>query len=208
MKFSKKPRFITFEGTEGSGKSTLIQQLAVLLRSHGIPVVVTREPGGSAVAEKIRQIILHEKMDPKTELLLYEASRAEHLAEKIRPALAQGQWVLCDRYTDSTHAYQGTARGIPVKEIDLANRLATDGLKPDLTVFLDIDPAAGLKSAVDPNRFEAEGVAFQKKVRQGFLKLIKKEKKRFLVMKAKKASPEVMAQEIFQWLQKVQKQKR
>lgn len=196
----KKPLFITFEGTEGSGKSTLIQALAQVIQAQGIPVIVTREPGGSGVAEKIRQVILHEKMDPKTELLLYEASRAEHLAEKIRPALAEGKWVLCDRYTDSTHAYQGTARGIPEKEIDIANRLATDGLKPDLTVFLDIDPAAGLKSAVDPNRFEAEGVAFQTKVRQGFLKRIKKEPKRFLTMKAKSAGPEEMARKIFEKL--------
>ena len=163
---------ISFEGTEGAGKSTLIREVgSSLARLVGMRrVVVTREPGGTPVAERIRATLLEEQMDPRTELFLYQAARAEHLAEVLLPALKQGKFILCDRFTDSTLAYQAHARGLPWKEVASLNRAATQGLVPDLTVFLDIDPAVGLNRAQVKTRFEAEGVAFQKKVRQGFLK--------------------------------------
>src|SRR4051794_21042564 len=119
--------FVTFEGTEGAGKSTLIRALARLLEKDGEAVVVTREPGGNPVAEKIREVILSEGMDPWAELFLYEAARAEHLAKVIRPALASGKIVLCDRYADSSLAYQAHARGLPWKAVKSLNRIATQG---------------------------------------------------------------------------------
>ena len=194
--------FITFEGTEGAGKSTLIRSLAALLESQGKAVTMTREPGGSTLAEKIRSLILSEKMDPRTELMLYEAARAEHLARTITPALEQGRIVLCDRYADSSLAYQGHARGLPWKEVLAANRIATQGRLPDLTVLIDIDPAEGLRQAQDANRFEAEGVAFQKKVRAGFLKARALRPSRWITIRARTGTPEEMAQSLLPKLQK------
>ncbi len=199
--------FITFEGTEGAGKSTLIQVLASELKRHfenqGIHhrgVTVTREPGGSTVAEKIRGVILNEEMDPWCELFLYEAARAEHLARTVFPALERGDWVLCDRFTDSSLAYQAHARGLPWKEVKTLNRLATQNTKPDLTVLVDIDPAVGLARARDKNRFEAEGVAFQTKVRQGFLKSKKEDPKRWIVIPSAKGTPEENARKVLKAL--------
>ncbi len=191
-----KPLFITFEGTEGAGKSTLITELARLLESEGYSVVTTREPGGSKVAEKIRSLILSEEMDPWTEAFLYEAARAEHLQKTILPALKKKAIVLCDRFTDSTLAYQGKARGLDWKTLRRLNKIAAGGLVPNLTVFVDIDPARGLKEAKDPNRFEAEGVKFQSLVRNGFLKIIKEEPKRFLKIKARSGTPTQMAESL------------
>ena len=194
MRKQKAPHgiLITFEGTEGAGKSTLIQEVgAQLTRLLGERrVVITREPGGTHVAERIRATILEEQMDPWTELFLYEAARAEHLAKTVRPALDNGQIVLCDRFTDSTLAYQAHARGLPWKEVHALNRTACRGIKPCLTVFLDIDPAVGLKRAKVQTRFEAEGVKFQKKVRLGFLKSRKEDPKRWLTLKAMSGTPE------------------
>jgi dTMP kinase len=190
-------RFITFEGTEGAGKSTLIQAVARALRKAGRNgVVITREPGGTTVAERIRATILDHEMDPWTEVFLYEAARAEHLAEVVRPALARGRVVLCDRFTDSTLAYQAHARGLPWARIAALNDLATQGLRPDLTVFLDIDPAVGLRRAKVRTRFEAEGVAFQKKVRQGFLKARRLEPRRFLTLDAMGGLPDELAAQV------------
>jgi dTMP kinase len=191
-----KPLFITFEGTEGAGKSTLIRVLAERIRRDlpGTEVVVTREPGGVTVAERIREILLHHPMAPLTELLLYEAARAEHLAQIIRPALSAGKFVLCDRYTDSTLAYQGWARGLGFPLVKSANRLATEGLEPDLTFWLDIDPAVGLARASDANRFEAEGVEFQQKVRQGFLKASRLQPKRWARLHVEGKSPEQLVE--------------
>lgn len=194
--------FITFEGTEGAGKSTLIREVATRIQSSlTSQVTLTREPGGSAIAEKIREVILktypEESMDPWTELFLYEAARAQHLAQIVRPALKQGNIVLCDRYTDSTLAYQGHARGLPWKEIHLLNRMATRSLKPELTILLDIDPAIGLKRATDQNRFEHEGVAFQKKVRAGFLKSRKESPRRWLTLKSHHKTPQENADQVF-----------
>ena len=193
---------ITFEGTEGAGKSTLISAFAQLLTSQGHSVVATREPGGSIVAEKIRSLILEQEMDPWTEAFLYEAARAEHLAKTVLPALQRSSIVLCDRYTDSTLAYQGTARGLDWKTLRSLNKIATQGVAPRLTVFVDIDPAKGLRDAKDPNRFEAEGVAFQVKVRKGFLRAIREEPKRFVKIKARSGTPDEMATQLLRLVAK------
>ena len=194
--------FITFEGTEGAGKSTLIRSLAAELGFMGFDVCVTREPGGSGVAEKIRAILINEPMDPWTELLLYEASRAEHLAKTVRPALAAGKIVLCDRYSDSSLAYQGSARGIPWKKVHQANAMGTQGLTPNLTVLLDIDPEFALKRAQDPNRFEREGVEFQKKVRLGFLRALKEKPKRWYRLRIKEQSPAELTRSVMKEMQR------
>lgn len=198
----KRGILITFEGTEGAGKSTLIRALAKILQSRGLPTVTTREPGGSVVAEKIRKLILNEAMSPWTEAFLYEAARAEHLHETILPALKKGAIVLCDRYTDSTLAYQGSARGLEWKTLKTLNQIATSGISPDLTIFVDIDPARGLRDAKNPNRFEAEGVAFQKKVRRGFLRIKREEPKRFITISARSGNPEAMATRLFHVIEK------
>lgn len=183
---------ITFEGTEGAGKSTLIREVARQLKRLGYTrIVQTREPGGTPVAEKIRNVILEKSMDPRAELFLYEAARAEHVAKTILPALKKNSIVLCDRYADSSLAYQAHARGLPWKEVKALNHIATQGLRPHLTVLLDIDPARGLKRAQDKNRFEDEGVLFQKKVRQGFLKAAREEPKRWIRISAR-GTPEVL----------------
>jgi dTMP kinase len=181
---------ITFEGTEGCGKSTLIRNLSQKLDSLGAPHIVTREPGGSSVAEQIRSLILHHEMDPLTELFLYEAARAEHFKKTVLPALQDGKWVLCDRFTDSTLAYQGFARGLDIPMIEKLNLMATGKRKPDLTFFLDLPVEDGLARAQDPNKFEKAGIAFQKKVRQGFLHSVRKNPKRFRVLKVKNKTPE------------------
>lgn len=188
--------FITFEGTEGAGKSTLIKAISAQLKKRKISFVLTREPGGHPLSEKIRDLILKSEMDPWTELFLYEASRAEHVAKTIRPALEAGKLVLCDRYGDSSLAYQAYARGLSWKEVKMLNRTATRGLNPDVSVFIDVDPKHGLDKATDPNRFEAEGVKFQEKVRKGFLKIIKEEPRRWIRIEGFSATPEEMAQTV------------
>lgn len=192
--------FITFEGTEGCGKSTLIRNLSHRFTELRIPHMVTREPGGSRVPESIREIILNQEMDPLTELFLYEAARAEHYKKTILPALKKKQWVLCDRFTDSTLAYQGFARGLDLKMIEKLNTLATDGKKPDITFFLDLPVEIGLARASDPNKFEKEKIAFHKKVRKGFLHSISKNKKRFRVLKVAKKNEEEVYREALQVL--------
>lgn len=193
-----RPLLITFEGTEGAGKSTLIRFVAQRLESSGLSVLTTREPGGTRVAESIRSIILEQGMNPWTELFLYEASRAEHVARVIQPALDEGTIVLCDRFTDSSLAYQSHARGLPWNAVESMNRLAAQGIKPALTVFLDIDPAIGLNRAREHTRFEAEGEAFQRKVRAGYLKARDREKSRWLVLRPKQESPEQLADQVIE----------
>jgi dTMP kinase len=191
--------FITFEGTEGAGKSTLIREIARLLEARGFAssrLCLTREPGGTPVAEQIRKTILEQEMNSWTELFLYEAARAEHLQVTILPALKEGKLILCDRYADSSLAYQGHARGLPWKAVKAVNAQATQGLMPDLTFLIDIDPETGLNRAVtrgDQNRFEAEGLDFQKKVRAGFLKARREAPKRWAVIRPGTKLPEELA---------------
>lgn len=189
---------ITFEGNEGCGKSTLIRLLSKKLSQAGIKHVQTREPGGVPVAESIRSILLNEEMNSLTELLLYEAARAEHFSKIIAPALKKKVVVLCDRFTDSTVAYQGFARGLDLKTIHTLNSIATFSKKPDLTFFLDLPVEEGLARAQDPNRFEKIGLSFHQKVRKGFLKSIKLEPRRWTVLKVKNKNPEQVSEEALQ----------
>lgn len=172
--------FISFEGGEGSGKTTIIKQLKIDLEKQGFKVLQTREPGGSEIAEEIRQIILNianVKMDPRTEALLYAASRRQHLVEVILPALQNGNIVLCDRFVDSSLAYQGYARGLGINQIYELNRFAIEDLLPGLTIYLDLDPEIGLRRIKDNNRacnrLDLESLEFHKKVREGYLLIAK-----------------------------------
>ena len=189
----KKGIFITFEGPEGGGKSTQIQYLADALRSQGHPVVLTREPGGTRLAKVLRKLLLHTNnvpLSPLAELLLYEADRAQHVEECILPGLKRRQVVLCDRYFDSTTAYQGYGRGLPLSLIHTLNRIASRGRKPDLTILLDVSVRRGLRLAAasknGKDRLEAAGMAFHRRVRRGFLRLAAKEPRRFRIVKQRK----------------------
>lgn len=174
MKQERAGLFISLEGIEGAGKTTLIQKMIVYFQNMGREVLLTREPGGSDLGKKLRSIILNaeEKICPPAELFLFLADRAEHVQTCIKPALAQGKIVLCDRFIDSTVAYQGYGRDMDVKELKMLNDLAAQGLKPDLTLLLDIDPQIGLARAnarnkeqnltVKEGRFEAEALEFHR----------------------------------------------
>lgn len=186
--------FITFEGVEGSGKTTQIQHLKRYLARKGISCKVTREPGGPPISEKIRKILLdpnHRKLTPFSELLLYEAARAQHINEVIKPLLKKGTTVLCDRFNDATLAYQGYGRKIDLTLIEKLNHLASQGVKPDLTFLLDCPSDLGLKRAVQRNRisknekegrFEREKIQFHHRVRKGYLAIAKKEPQRVRVI--------------------------
>ena len=186
--------FITFEGTEGCGKSTQIKLLAETLKSRGHDVVLTREPGGCPIADKIRAILLDSEscdMSPATELLLFAAARAQHFADVIRPALARGAIVLCDRGADSTRSYQISARGLPLAMFEATNGIATAGLKPSITFLLDISLKVGLSRANKRNgsdqseaRFDTEAFAFHERVQAGFHQLAEQEPERFRVIDA------------------------
>jgi dTMP kinase len=188
--------FITFEGIEGSGKSTQIALLADHLESIGKQVMLTREPGGTPIGDQVRKILLdsaNTALDSTAELLLYAASRAQHLHEVILPALAAGTIVLCDRFSDATLAYQGNGRGLDKEMIRTIDRLVTEGMRPDLTILLDIDAAAGVARAQGRNavhglhaeaRFENEEIMFHERVRQGYLDLAGQESGRFRVVDA------------------------
>ncbi len=192
----RKGVFITFEGPEGSGKSTHIRLLADYLRARGRRVLLTREPGGTALAAGIRKLLLDggEGLSPMAELFLYEADRVQHVQETLTPALRRGTIVLCDRYTDSTLAYQGFGRRLDMKAVKSLNAIAAAGLSPDLTILLDVSAARGLKLAKKKkkrhDRLERAGLAFHKRVRTGFLHLAKKEPKRFCVIKQQKTIQE------------------
>jgi dTMP kinase len=193
---NKKSVFITIEGCEGCGKTTQSELLKQYLESKGLTVILTREPGGSGVAEQIRNILLNPKntISPFCELMLYEASRTQHLQEVIKPNLEKGYVVICDRFTDSTLAYQGYARGIDKDTIVKLNDIATERIKPDLTIYLDINPSAGIKKATTVNkgsltggdRIERESISFHNKVRKGFLDLAKKYPDRIKKIKTSK----------------------
>lgn len=168
--------FISFEGGEGAGKSSLIVRLEQELRNRGMETVVTREPGGIEIAERIRAVILdkqHTAMDGRTEALLYAAARRQHLVEKVIPAIEQGKIVLCDRFIDSSLAYQGYARGLGIDEVMSINAFAIDGMMPDMTIYLDLDPELGLQRIRanedrEVNRLDLEAIGFHKKVREGY----------------------------------------
>jgi len=180
--------FVTFEGGEGSGKSTQLERLARRLRARGLEPLVTREPGGTPLAEGIRALLLDPARRPSAmaEALLMEAARAELVAGVIRPALLAGRIVLCDRYDDSTLAYQGGGRGLDAELLRGLNRAATEGLKPDVTLLFDLDPAAGLarraRAADSVNRLDREPEAFHARVRARYLELAKAEPGRFVVL--------------------------
>ena len=188
-------RFITFEGGEGCGKSTQVRLLAERLRTAGKDVLITREPGGTALAERIRALVREESDDPpnaRAETLLFLASRAQLVAEVIRPALAAGTWVLCDRFADSTFAYQGYGRGLDLTELKRLNAFATDGLVPDRTVLLDVAPETAAvrmrvreqSTCTEADRMEKAGDGFHARLKGGFLELAAAEPERFAVVAA------------------------
>lgn len=195
-------KFITFEGPEGGGKSTHIKLLADFLRSKGKEVLVTREPGGTRLAELIRGLVREELEDPpvpRSEVLLFLAARAQVVSEVIRPALEKGVWVLCDRFSDSTFAYQGYGRGLDVEKLRLLNDFATQGLVPDLTILLDVPLevsasrllARQASTSSSADRIEKAGDGFHSRLREGFLKMAALEKERFVVLDSSREMEEV-----------------
>jgi dTMP kinase len=195
--------FITFEGVEGSGKTTQIRRLKRYLTQKGIPCKLTREPGGCPIGEKIRRILLnpdHREMVPLSELLLYEAARAQHVKEVIEPLLKRGVVVLCDRFVDATIAYQGHGRGVDLSMVDRLNRLVSQGIRPHVTFLLDCPSDMGLKRALRRNqtikgnredRFEREKVSFHHRVRRGYLSMAKKEPHRVKVIDTRQGEDKV-----------------
>lgn len=194
--------FISVEGPDGSGKTTLVEklshQLELMLK---VPLVVTREPGGSNIAEKIREVIIDPnnlEMDERTEALLFAASRRQHVIEKIKPALKAGEVVLCDRFVDSSIAYQGAGRKIGVKEITTINQFATENLSPDLTLYLDIDAQIGLNrigskdSNREKDRLELEAISFHNRVRSAYLDLLEKNPERIQQIDASQSMEQVL----------------
>ncbi len=189
--------FITLEGIEGCGKSTQARLLGEFLRSEGYVTVETREPGGTPLAEKVRSVLLDrasEPIAPETEAFLIFAARCQHVRQVIEPALAEGAIVLCDRFSDSTLAYQGYARGLNLSMLRSLNRLATHAITPDLTLIFDLPVATGLarrRSAADQNRLDRESLRFHRKVRAGFLDLAKRHPRRMKVVSARAAKDAV-----------------
>lgn len=192
-------RFITLEGGEGAGKSTAAQFIQDWLHARGRAVVRTREPGGSPLAEAIRKVVLAdwaEGMPAKAEVLLMFAARAAHLAATVRPALAKGEDVVCDRFVDASYAYQGEGRGVPVAQLEQLERYVLAELKPDLTLLFDLDPEQGLQRAKgrgDTNRFEAEALDFQNRVRAAYLQRAAAQPQRYAVIDAAAPLVEVQA---------------
>lgn len=185
----EKGLFISFEGADGTGKTTQIERIASWLEKQGYEVVCTREPGGTKAAEKIRALVLDAElaMGHKTETLLYLAARADHIKQLIEPALQAGKMVLCDRFSDSTFVYQGRGRGMDLQTLKMLDDFATGNLHPDLTILLDGDPeemAVRRRERGISDRFELEGLAFQKKIREAFLELAANEPERIHVINA------------------------
>ncbi|HNX53689.1 MAG TPA: dTMP kinase [Pontiellaceae bacterium] len=200
-----KGKFITLEGPEGSGKSTQAKTLIQRLAERGIDAVYTREPGGTALGEAIRNILQHNQAGEapceRAELLLFEASRNQLVEKVIRPNLEKGIWVICDRFMDSTTAYQGYGRGLPVEEIQAINRFTVNGVSPDLTLLLDLEVATGFERIAQryavrgetADRFEQEERSFHEKVRAGYLELANAEPARFRIVNAAQAPDAVAA---------------
>ena len=185
--------FVTFEGIDGSGKTTQLRLLHEHLVKRGIDTIIAREPGGTEIGESIRQILLHsgtQNLKPLSELLLYYASRHQNLCQNILPALERGQWVLCDRYADASLAYQGYGRGVDLNFIEQLNQAVIGQRRPNLTFLLDLDPAVAIARArrrnqnrvVDESRFEMESVDFFERVRQGYLTIARKDPGRFRIV--------------------------
>jgi len=201
--------FITFEGGEGSGKSTVLKLIAERLTKEGVKILTTREPGGTPISEQIRSVILDKAntaMDPRTEALLYAASRRQHLVEKVWPALKEGKIVLCDRFLDSSLAYQGGARDLGIANVLGINLFATEGTYPDLTLLFDIAPEVGLERIAknkgrEVNRLDLEKMAFHQKVRKAFHELAKTYADRYVIIDASKPLEEVVDQ-VYQVIEK------
>lgn len=191
--------FITFEGTEGSGKTTVIEKVEKYYLDKGYKVIRSREPGGSKIAEDIRNVILdvdNTAMDPITEALLYAASRRQHLVEKVIPYLEQGYIVLCDRFIDSSLVYQGYARGIGIDKVYQMNLMATNGLLPDCTIYVDVRPEVGLsrikENNREQNRLDLEKLSFHQKVYEGYAEVAKKFNDRFRVINGEQSKDKVL----------------
>jgi dTMP kinase len=207
----KRARFITLEGVEGCGKTTQTKLLVERLQRENVSFIFTREPGGTRIGDQIRKILLHPEntdLTPLAELLLYEASRAQHVQQVILPNLQSGRHVICDRYGDASLAYQGVGRGLTIPLVREANHLATGGLQPDLTILLDVEPEIGLARArarnlqidfalLEEGRFEEEDVIFHRNVRAAYLALANAEPHRFRIVDAQPA-PETVSQRIFE----------
>jgi dTMP kinase len=198
--------FIAFEGIEGSGKSTILDRLCIDLRERSLPFLRTREPGGSDIGKTLRALLLDARQTivPQAELFLYLADRAQHVQQVIRPALLQGLLVISDRYADSTIVYQGYGRGLDVEELFRLNEIAVDGLWPDLTLLMDLDPAVGLSRArtrnsekgmeINEGRFEAEEMAFHQRIRGGYRIWAERQASRFRIVDASAPPDTVYAQ--------------
>jgi len=198
-------QFITFEGGEGAGKSTQIDHLKTRLERLGLPVLVTREPGGSVGAEKIREVLLSgaaKGLGPRGEAILFAAARADHVDRLIKPSLAAGTWVLCDRFSDSSRVYQGEA-GVAPDVLGMLETIAVDGCRPDLTVLIDVPAELGLSrvskraqtgGGAAPDRFEQDGLSVHERRRQRFLDLAKREPTRFLIVDGARTAEEVEGQ--------------
>jgi dTMP kinase len=194
---SEQGRFITFEGIDGAGKTTHINALEQAWRNAGKEVVRTREPGGTPLAEKLRGLFLHDAMDPLTEALLVFAGRRDHLQTVIEPAMARGAWVLCDRFTDATFAYQGGGRGFNQQVLGTLEAWVQAGRQPDLTLLFDLPPAvaaARLSAARQPDRFEAMDQAFFERVRAAYLQRVQEHPERFVVIQADQTQDAVAVQ--------------
>lgn len=192
--------FITFEGTDGSGKTTQIKLMEEYIRELGFDVVLSREPGGTRVSELIRELILepaNTEIVPLTEMILYAASRAQHVSEVIKPAIEAGKIVICDRFVDSSYAYQGCGRGVELKVIADVNRVAIDGMVPDITFFLDIAPDIALKRRINStgaDRIEQEKIDFHKRVYSGYQKMALLYPDRIKVIDASKSIEEISSE--------------
>ncbi len=197
-------KFISFEGGEGSGKSTQLKLLAAAFERSGLPFIATREPGGVASAERIRSLLVSgdgDAWNPLSETLLFQAARSEHISKKIAPALADGKTIICDRFVDSTIVYQGIGKGLGVEYIKNLHRLVFGNFMPHLTIILDIDPNVGLRRAgerlSDETRFEGLSIEFHQKIREGFLQIAQDEKSRCAVLNAAQ-EPEKLHNDILQ----------
>ncbi len=188
--------FISFEGVDGSGKSTQARLLSAALKAEGREVLEIREPGGTVAAEQVRELLADPAvpLDPVAEMMLFLAARADLVATVLRPALEAGTWVVSDRYSDSTEAYQGHARGLGSQRVRDLNDAATGGLAPDLTVLLDVEPGQALARAVDGGRFEAEGEGFQRSVGEAYLEIARRDSDRVVVIDGSGSEEEVHRQ--------------